>query len=173
MTDRTESPLRLNRATSEDYRAGDARESLKIAKEALMKRLDELSKEVGDEAVKTLEKRYETSLETFPEPAERPTDDSTSQYLIVKFGKINNLKYHFSMESARPIDEATGFLAMTVRSRNLKKKDSKRWEDLLKTTTKETPLNSMVDSSIIVSACGDLEIRGTLMNGSKIEAESC
>ena len=163
MTDRTESPLRLNRATSEDYRAGDARESLKIAKEALMKRLDELSKEVGDEAVKTLEKRYETSLETFPEPAERPTDDSTSQYLIVKFGKINNLKYHFSMESARPIDEATGFLAMTVRSRNLKKKDSKRWEDLLKTTTKETPLNSMVDSSIIVSACGDLEIRGTLM----------
>eukprot|EP00938_MAST-03A_sp_MAST-3A-sp1_P006284 g6284.t1 len=169
MTDSPPSP-RLHRLSSEDYRP--RRESLIVAKNDLIERLNQLSKEVGDEAVKSLEKRYQTSIQTLPEPVARPQDDSTSQYLIINFGKINNLKYHIANESAHPIDEATGFLTLTVRSRNRKKKDSKRWEDLLKTTTKEMPLYDMVDGSIIVSIGGEgqkrggsleLEIRGTLM----------
>jgi len=160
---------RLHRARSEDYRANDRRESLILEKAALVEKLEKLTKEVGKDVLRTLEKKYDDPyLFHMPEPISRPSDDSTSQYLIINFGLIKNLRYHFANES---VHEATGFLRLTVRSRNPEKK-TRRWEDLLKTSTKEITLNGMVDDSIIVSVGGEgqkrggsveLEIRGTLM----------
>ena len=72
-----------------------------VAKNDLIERLNQLSKEVGDEAVKSLEKRYQTSIQTLPEPVARPQDDSTSQYLYVSVSLIFPFKFKITYESKK------------------------------------------------------------------------